>query len=160
MLSQMRHRFSVSAVLWRLKLCDVLQTRVSDCLNDVASWMVVNWLQLNHSKTEVLWCSSTHRQHQIPTIPISVGGTTVTSVQPVAVVRNLGIYYDADVTMRFHMTATIRACFATLRQISSIQCSLSRPVLLTLHSSSPSLTIVVLCWPVHLKLYCSDCSRS
>ena len=96
--------------------------------------MAVSRLQLNHSKskTEALWCSSTHRQHQIQTIPISVGGTTVTSVQTVAVVRNLGIYYDADVTMRSHMTATVRACFATLRQISSIQHSLSRPVLLTL----------------------------
>jgi len=53
-------------------------------------------------------------------------------VQPVAVVRNLGIYVDAEVTMRAHVTATVRACFATLRQISSIRHSLSRPALLTL----------------------------
>jgi len=34
--------------------------------------------------------------------------------------------------MRAHVTATVRACFAILRQISSIRHSLSRPALLTL----------------------------
>jgi len=57
-----------------------------------------------------------------------VGGT---SVQPVVVVRSLGIQFDADVTMRSHVTATVCSCFATLRQISSIRHSLSRPALLT-----------------------------
>ena len=104
-----------------------------DCLDDVASWMAVNQLQLSHcSKTEALWCSSTHRQHQIPTMPVRVGGT---SVQPVAVVWNLGIYLDADVTMRSHVTATVCVCFATLWQISSIRHSLSHPALLSCWSS-------------------------
>jgi len=49
---------------------ELQQTRVSDCLDDVASWMAVNQLQLSHSQTEVLWCSSTRRQHQIPTITV------------------------------------------------------------------------------------------
>jgi len=106
-----------------------LQTQVSDCLEAVASWMAANWLQLNHSKTDTLWCSSTRRQYQIPTRPVRVGGT---SVQPVVVVRNLRIQFDADVTMRSHVTATVCSCFATLRQISSIRHSLSRPALLTL----------------------------
>jgi len=55
-----------------------------------------------------------------------------TSVQPFVVVRNLGIQFGADVTMRSHVTATVCSCFATLRQISSIRHSLSRPALLTL----------------------------
>ena len=108
---------------------DELQTSVSNCLDAVSSWMSDNRLQLNHSKTEVLWCSSTRRQHQIPTKPVRVGGT---SVQPVAVVRNLGVYLDAPVTMRAHVTATVRTCFASLRQISSIRHSIPRPALLTL----------------------------
>jgi len=67
-------------------------------------------------------------QYQIPTIPVCVGGT---SVQPVAVVRNPGLYLDADVTMRSHVTST-DVCFADLQQISSIPHSLSRPALLSL----------------------------
>ena len=54
------------------------------------------------------------------------------SIVTVAVVWNLGVYVDAEVTKRAHVTATVRACFAILRQISSIRHSLSRPALLTL----------------------------
>jgi len=67
---------------------------------------------------QALWRSSLRRQHQIPTRPIRVGSA---SVQPVATVRNLGVYLDADATMRAHVTSTVRACFAILRQINSVR---------------------------------------
>ena len=57
---------------------DELQHRVSDCLDAVSSWMAANRLQLNHEKTEALWCSSARRQHHIPTTPVTAA-------------RNLGI---------------------------------------------------------------------
>jgi len=44
-----------------------LQSRVSACIDDVSQWMKSNRLQLNATKTKVIWCSSTRRQHQIPT---------------------------------------------------------------------------------------------
>ena len=37
---------------------EAMQNLVSHCLDDVSSWMSANRLQLNHSKTEALWCSS------------------------------------------------------------------------------------------------------
>jgi len=46
-----------------------------------------NRLQLNPAKTELLWCLSARRQHQIPTGPVRVGDT---SVLPVRTVRDLG----------------------------------------------------------------------
>jgi len=39
--------------------------KVSVCVDEVSAWMASNRLQLNHAKTEVIWCSSSHRQHQI-----------------------------------------------------------------------------------------------
>jgi len=45
---------------------------------------------------------------------------------------DLGVYTDADVTTRAHVTATVRACFAALRQIRSVRRPLSRDALLTL----------------------------
>jgi len=102
---------------------DALQERVSVCIDEVFSWMMSNRLQLNPSKTEVLWCSSARSQHQIPTGPVRVGDT---SVQPVRTVRNLGVYIDADVTMSAHVTAVVKACFAALRQIRSVRLSLTR----------------------------------
>jgi len=88
-----------------------------------------NRLQLNPSKTEVLWCSSTRRQHQIPTGPVRVGDT---SVQPVRTVRDLGVYIDADVIMSVHVTAVVKSCFAALRQIRSVRRSLTCTTLLSL----------------------------
>jgi len=108
---------------------DVLQNRVSDCLDAVSSWMAANRLQLNHDKTEELWCSSQRRRHQIPSRPVRVGGT---SVQPVTTAKNLGVYLDADATLPAHVTSTVQACFAILRQIRSVRHCLPRPALVSL----------------------------
>jgi len=53
-------------------------------------------------------------------------------VSPVTAVRDLGVYLDAGVSMTAHVTATVRTCFAALRQIRSVRRSLSREALLTL----------------------------
>ena len=85
-----------------------------------------NRLRLNPAKTEVLWCSSARRQHQIPTGPARVGDTSVLLVRTV---RYLGVYIDA---LSAHVTAIVKACFAALRQIRSVRRSLTRTTLLTL----------------------------
>jgi hypothetical protein len=39
---------------------------VSVCISEIANWMRSNRLQLNTDKTEVLWCSTGWRLHQLP----------------------------------------------------------------------------------------------
>ncbi|HSN23631.1 MAG TPA: reverse transcriptase domain-containing protein [Methylomicrobium sp.] len=109
-----------------------LLSRVSACVSDVAAWMKSNRLQLNADKTEVIWCSSTRRQHQIPATQLVVG---TEAVSPVTSVRDLGIYLDSDLSMHTHVSKTVSACFSTLRQIRSIRHSVTKPVLQTLVSS-------------------------
>jgi hypothetical protein len=108
---------------------EALQQRVSACVKDVALWMKANRLQLNPSKTEIIWCSSFRRQHQIPMAPVRTGDATIT---PSTTVRDLGVYIDADTIMRTHVTLTVRLCFAALRQIRSIRRSLPPSALQTL----------------------------
>jgi hypothetical protein len=91
---------------------------ISDCLTDIASWMRSNRLQLNSSKTEVLWCATSRRQHQLPTSALLIDGVMV---DPVASVRDLGIFIDADLSMRTHVQRTVSKCFAMLRQLRSIR---------------------------------------
>ena len=57
-------------------------------------------LQLNADKTEVMWCATGRRQHQLPTTPLSVNGVPV---QPVKSVRDLGVHIDGDLVMRTHV---------------------------------------------------------
>ena len=91
--------------------------------------MKANRLQLNPTKTEVLWCASSRRQHLIPTESVRVGNVSESSV---TAVRDLGVYIDADVSTRTHVTNIIRACFSALRQIRSVRRDLPPLALLTL----------------------------
>ena len=54
--------------------------KISECVQAATSWMRSNRLQPNPDKTEVLWCATTRRQHQLPTTPLLIDGCTVTPV--------------------------------------------------------------------------------
>jgi len=77
-----------------------------------------NRLQLNSDKTEVLWCTTGRRQHQLPTTALFIDGVPVF---PVTSVRNLGIFVDASLVMRTHVQRTVSGCFAALRQLRQIR---------------------------------------
>ena len=51
------------------------------------------------------------------------------SVSPVTAIRDLGVYINA---VKTQVTNTVRACFAALRQISSVRWALPQHALLTL----------------------------
>jgi len=96
------------------------------------SWMKSNRLQLNSSKTEVLWCAAPRHQHSIPDGSIQV---CANDVKPAKSVRDLGIYIDSNMSMTTHVSRTVSSCFADLRYIRSIRRSVSQPVLLSLVTS-------------------------
>ena len=70
----------------------MLAGRVSECVDETSAWMMANRLQLNPAKTEILWCASTRRQHQIPTGPVRIGNTIVL---PVSQVRDLRVHHES-----------------------------------------------------------------
>jgi len=109
-----------------------LQQQMSACIDDVAMWMRSNRLQLNTAKTEVLWCSSSRRQDQLPRTALRVGND---SVLPSSSVRDLGIYLDSDASMTTHVSKTVSCCFAVLRQIRSIRRSVTQQVVQSLVAS-------------------------
>jgi len=69
----------------------VLSSAISECTADVASWMRSNRLQLNYDKTEVLWCTTGRRQHQLPTAAFLIDEDFVC---PTSSVRDMGIGAD------------------------------------------------------------------
>jgi len=102
---------------------------MSACVDDVESWMRSNRLQLNTTKTEVLWCATSRRQHQIPQEATRFGNDFV---QTVGWVRNMGIYLDSYASMKIRVSRTVSSCFSVLRQLRSIRRSVTRPVLQSL----------------------------
>jgi len=91
-----------------------------------------NRLQLNAAKTKVLWSTISRRLHQSPQSLLRDGADLVA---PTAVVWNLGIFTDADVSMKSHVARTVSSFFAILRQLQCIRRSVSRTVLQSLMSS-------------------------
>jgi len=79
-------------------------------------------LQLNTSKTELLWCTThyTRRQHLLPRSALRVGIDTIIPRW----LRDLDIFIDADLTMRPHVQRTVAGCFDVLRQLRSIRRSI------------------------------------
>ena len=102
---------------------DQLQMRMSACIDEVASWMSSNRLQLNANKTEMLWCASTRRQSQLPTSPFRVCNDNVT---PSTALRDLAIFLDSDVSMRSQVSWTVSHCFGILRQLRTIRRSVTQ----------------------------------
>ena len=88
-----------------------LMETMSQCIDDVQSGMHVNRLQLNPSKTEILWSATGRRLHQLPQLPLRVCRYLVL---PTAAVRDLGVFIDADLSMKTHVARTVSACFAVL----------------------------------------------
>ena len=99
--------------------------RMSTCIDDVSSWMSSNRLQLNDSKTEVMWCTSSRRQSQLPKAPFRVYND---HVSPSTYVRDLGIYLDSDFSMRTQVSRTVWQCFGILRRLRTVRRSVSQSV--------------------------------
>jgi len=94
-----------------------LSLTVSECADAISIWMKANRLLLNPDKSEVLWCATGRRQHQLPTYAVLIVGISIT---PALFVRDLGIYINADLPMRTHVQRTVSRCFAALRQLRQI----------------------------------------
>jgi hypothetical protein len=80
--------------------------------------MRYNRLQLNVDKTELIWFTTPRRLPQLPTSAIPIGDHDITLSTPA---RNLGVYFDADLSMRRHVDIISGRCFASLRQLRGIR---------------------------------------
>ena len=80
-----------------------LQNRLSDCVDEMASWMESNSLKLNRSKTEAIWFSSLRKANKLPTKQIRILDTFIS---PSGSVKSLGVFMDRDLSMKSH----IRCC--------------------------------------------------
>ena len=89
---------------------------------------MANIPQLNPLKTEVMWCSSAQRQHQVPLGPVLIGNTSVTTLTSV---RDIGMYINSDVKLSTHISAEDRMCPAVLRQTRNVCQPLTCDALIT-----------------------------
>ena len=82
-------------------------------------------LQLNPKKTEVIWFGSAANLRRLnpDEMCLNLDGTII---RPVDNVRDLGAYFDSELTMRSHVSKLARSCFYHLRRLRSIRRNLDR----------------------------------
>ena len=92
-----------------------LEITLARCMTDIKSWMVVNFLQLNPSKTEVIIISSKYDQSSSPTeLKISSLDNAHVVNQTV---KSLGFHLDSSLSMSDQITSVVQACNIQIRNL-------------------------------------------
>ena len=80
--------------------------------------MTVNKLKLNEEKTEFFIAASNHNLNYLNNVSLDVCGT---QIKPSNFVRNLGVYFDSNITMSNHVSSLTRSLNFNLRNIGRIR---------------------------------------
>ena len=97
------------------------RTRVEVCLRELNQWMLLNNLQLNNDKTELLVLHAKHRPK--PPLDLITKGDAI--VEPTSSARNIGAVFDDTMSFEEHVNELCRTAFYHIRNISRIRPCLS-----------------------------------
>ena len=87
--------------------------RLSQCVNDLQSWMLTNRLKLNQAKTEFFVAPSPHHNQSLKHLTLPLSDQEITSSPNVL---NLGVMFDHSMTMANHITNLSRSVNCQLRK--------------------------------------------
>ena len=96
-------------------------------VTQVGAWCASRKLQLNAGKTELIWFGMPSNLAKLDSADLALHTGNVT-IQPSDVVRNLGVYFDNNLSMRNHISRITRNCFYQLRRLRPIRRLLGRQV--------------------------------
>jgi len=97
-------------------------------LDDVQEWCSSRRLQLNALKTELIWFGSSANLRHLQLTDSQINIDSSTTIKPSNVIRDLGVYFDSELTMRSHIMNVTRSCYYQLRRLRSIRRHLGRDV--------------------------------
>ena len=100
----------------------VMLQQFSERADSVSRWMSSNRLNLNPSKTELIWFYSGRRQLSFVEDGIVLFGNRNA---PVHTVRDLGVMLDSNMTMSQHVSSVCQNCYFQLRLIRRLGKALS-----------------------------------
>ena len=115
-----------------------------DCIMDLRKWMIRDRLKLNDDKTEFLLLGTRQQQGKVDISSIFVGESAV-NTKPV--VRNMGSWFDSQLSMSTHISKLYSSAFfiyITSVSIHKFASSYSQvPKTVVMHSSLLALTTAV-----------------
>jgi hypothetical protein len=108
---------------FRLQDVNEVVDRLQKCAQDVNLWLIHNMLCLNASKSELILLGSRHQLAKLPHFSIRLGDTVLVRK---AVVRDLGVFVDENMTFEQHVNTISRNALYYLRIIARNYKHLSR----------------------------------
>ena len=109
-------------------LSRVIQT-LEHSLAVVSNWYGNNGLKINAAKTQLIALGTRELTRRLPSISISFSGASVTCSNTV---KNLGVWFDSDMSFVTHTNDVIRRCTGSLCGLSHSRHSLPQSVLIPL----------------------------
>jgi len=94
--------------------------RLMSCISDLQEWCASRRLQLNASKTELIWFGSQTSLRQLSLADSTLMIDSVV-VQPTDVVRDLGVLLDSELSLKQHVNRTASTCFYHLRRLRQLK---------------------------------------
>ena len=86
--------------------------QLNRCLNDVKDWMSTSKLKLNPDKTEFIIFGYKRQRDKLKAyFPINILGNPL---YPVGSVKNLGLWFDSDLSLSKHVQNVCKSCFVKL----------------------------------------------
>lgn len=94
-------------------------------LSEIRPWCSSRRLQLNETKTELFWFGTAANLRKMTphSGDVKIGESVVA---PSTVVRDLGVMFDAELSMHDHVSKTTQSCFYHLRRLRSVRRQLGR----------------------------------
>ena len=90
------------------------------CVNDAALWCASCRLQFNTEKIDFIWFGSWANLRKVKDRECSLqAGSDL--IQPSTLVRNLGVLFDAELSMKKHVARVAATCFYHLRRLRQIR---------------------------------------
>ena len=108
-------------LFFKLQDEEALRTAISQMqgsLDNVQSWMTANMLKLNSDKTKmIIFAPKQHLDHLSNTL-LTFDNEEITPLQEV---RNLGVQFDATMSMKPQVNAITKSCYTQIRRIAKIR---------------------------------------
>ena len=92
--------------------------KMNECVTAVRTWMLQHRLKINDAKTEVIIIGGPQQLNKIQSCAVTVGSF---SIAPVSKVKNLGMYFDQNMSMKDHIDKICQVGFHQLYRLRQIR---------------------------------------
>ena len=107
-----------------------LLIRNMECnLSTLSNWYGKNGLKINAAKTQLIALGTRELVRRLPPISVTFSGSTIACTSSV---KNLGVWFDSDMSFVIHTDDVVRRCTGSLCGLSHSRQSLPQSVLVTL----------------------------